>query len=96
MFDLLERVSENAKPLGRVTNPGAAAVIGFLFGGIGLALYFRTAADTVLLIVVALIVGVELSTASWFIGAAVVSVYGYLRSTKSNAQLLQLAQSSPA
>lgn len=96
MYDDLVKVLDNASPIGRMTNPVTALVIGFLFGGIGLALYFRTVADTVLLTVMVVVVYVELSTASWLIGATVASVYGYVRSSKSNARLLQAPQNSPA
>jgi hypothetical protein len=36
-------------------NPAVAAIVGFLFGGIGLALYFRTAVDFVIPVLYALV-----------------------------------------
>lgn len=96
MYDFLQKILDTLSPIGRMTNPVTAALIGFLLGGIGLALYFRTVADTVLLTAMVVVAAVELSTASWLVGAIVVSAYGYLRSTTSNERLLQQAQSASA
>lgn len=43
-------------------NPAVAAIVGFLFGGVGLALYFRTVVD--------LVIPVLFSLASVAVGAA--------------------------
>ena len=95
MYDVVEKVLDTVGPIGRPTNPVTAAVVGFLFGGIGLALYFRTAADTVLLAIMVVLMYLDTS-AGLLVQFTIMPVYGFLRSTKSNERLLQQAQTSPA
>lgn len=78
-------------PVGRTTRPALAAVIGFAFGGIGLAIYFRTVVD--LLVPVAITLGClvvfdQTAALGWFFGAFVTSTYGYFRSAESNQRRL--------
>jgi hypothetical protein len=40
-----EAVQKHFPPLAKPTRPGLAAIIGVLFGGVGLAIYFRSLRD---------------------------------------------------
>jgi hypothetical protein len=95
MIDIVEKVMNNLDPVSRKTNPVTAAVVGFLFGGIGLAFFFRTIADTVLLAIMVVLVCLDTET-SLAVQFTLMPTYAYLRSNNSNARLLQTAQSSPA
>ncbi len=82
----------------RRTNPQLAAAVGFFFGGIGLAIYFRSFVDFVAPIAIAIVAslvvvklvgaGVELG---WLAGAIIASIYGLSRSQDSNRRLEQEA-----
>ncbi|WP_375425863.1 hypothetical protein [uncultured Friedmanniella sp.] len=90
MEELIVKLWKFVPPVGRVTRPGLAAVIGFAFGGIGLAIYFRTLVDV--LVPIALTVGCVLvfdqaAGFGWFFGALVSATYGYFRSGESNQRL---------
>lgn len=76
-------------------DPGKAAVIGFVTGGIGLSIYFRSFIDA-LVPVVYLAVVVSLEQAAAFgplLGAIVSGVYGYARVQNSNARRTPLPSS---
>ena len=76
-------------PLRRRTRPWLAAVIGFAAGGIGLSLYLRKWVDIAILlciVIVAFLVG-SLVDGSWWVGAAVAAVYGFIRTESSNRRL---------
>jgi len=65
-------------------NAGIACVIGFLFGGIGLAIYFRNIIDLVFPVVVLIIFSASLGADIGIWGGALfAAVYGYLRVTTS-------------
>jgi hypothetical protein len=84
-------------PLTRPKNPGLAAVIGFLTGGIGLAIYFRSLRDlfpvelvAMIVIVGSAIAGVEPVEAWRWAGipAAIVGAsYCFWRAQSSNRRL---------
>jgi hypothetical protein len=69
-------------------DPGKAAVIGFMTGGIGLCIYFRSFIDA-LVPVVYLVVVIGFEQAAAFgplLGAIVSGVYGYARVQNSNTR----------
>lgn len=79
--------------LKKTKNPTAALVIGFLFGGIGLAIYFRKVIDFFIPVFAVIVLEVfhaqlrgqgELYVLA---GAVVAAAYGYLRATSSNQAL---------
>jgi hypothetical protein len=77
--------------LSQKRNPKTAAAIGFLFGGIGLAVYFRSVVDAIIPIVVSLVcftVIPDIAGLDWVAGAAIASAYGRQRVQDSNARLL--------
>jgi hypothetical protein len=51
-----EAVQKHLPPLAKPKRPGLAAVIGVLFGGVGLAIYFRSLRDLLPLEVVSILV----------------------------------------
>jgi hypothetical protein len=74
-----------------VKNPGKAAVIGFLTGGIGLSIYLRSFIDALVPVVVVLYVAVssafvQAAAFGSLLGAIVSGVYGYARVQNSNTR----------
>lgn len=90
-------------PTLRRTNPQWAAAIGFFFGGIGLAIYFRSFVDFVAPIAIAIIAnlivvklvgaGIDLGLLA---GAIIASIYGLSRSQDSNRRLQETPPGVPA
>jgi len=80
--------------LGRRKRLGLAAVIGFLTGGIGLALYFRSIRDLFpvevavgLALVSSIVAGVNPLYIEVTVAAVVGGLYGFLRAQSSNRRL---------
>jgi hypothetical protein len=72
-------------------DPGRAAVIGFVTGGIGLSIYFRSFIDALVpvvwLVYLAVAIGFEQAAAFGPLPGAIASgVYGYARVQNSNAR----------
>ena len=86
----------------RRTRPQLAAAVGFFFGGVGLAIYFRSFADFVVPMAIAIItslvviklVGADVEL-GWLAGAIIASLYGLFRSQESNRRLDQEEESPP-
>ena len=79
-------------------DPGKAAVIGFVTGGIGLSIYFRSLIDALVPVVyvlyLAVVIGFEQAAAFGpLLGAIVSGVYGYARVQNSNARRTPLPSS---
>jgi hypothetical protein len=76
-------------------DPGKAAVIGFVTGGIGLCIYFRSFIDALVPVVyLAVVIGFEQVDAFGpLLGAIVSGVYGYARVQNSNARRTPLPSS---
>jgi len=72
-----------------------AAIVGFLFGGIGLALYFWSIIDLLFPVVVAIALGIVLKGGGWLIGAIFASFYGWFRARSSNESLDKAAMPPP-
>ena len=85
---IMRRLAESFPPLARRTDPMAALVIGLVFGGLGLGIYFRSFRDAVapvlIVIVLAALFG---STGGVMFGAALAGVYGFQRAESSNRRL---------
>ena len=78
----------NLEPLRDRKNPGVAAVVGFLFGGIGLGIYLRNFIDFIIPIVLSVLLFVVTGQDLGFlVGACVASAYGYFRVTNSNQRI---------
>ncbi|MGI9097050.1 MAG: hypothetical protein ACR2H2_00880 [Solirubrobacteraceae bacterium] len=96
-MSLAEAVQKYLPPLAAPKRPGLAAIIGVLFGGVGLAIYFRSLRDLLplevvgtLVIVGSAIAGVPLldvlsvaATPAAIFGGS----YGYWRADSSNRRL---------
>lgn len=83
-------------PLSARKSPNLAAFLGFLFGGIGIGLYFWSFIDALipLAIVLALTFAVDQLAAvdaivGLLTGAIVAALYGYLRASDSNRRLAE-------
>ena len=71
-------------PPTRRCNANAAAALGFMFGGIGLALYLRSFIDLVVTLLLAMVLLSSAGDVGWLAGALFASVWGYARVTSSN------------
>jgi hypothetical protein len=85
MFPLLSKFPV----LSRKLSPSASCGIGFLFGAIGLAIYFRSVLDLFapLVFYVALVLLHPNPVAGWLAGALLAGAYGFLRAIDSNERL---------
>jgi hypothetical protein len=75
-------------------SPNVAGVIGFLFGGVGLAFYFWSFIDLLFPVTVVVCLAVVLKGAGWLVGALLAGTYGYFRAQTSNAT--RAAASTPS
>jgi len=92
-----ETVQKHLPPLAKPKSPGLAAIIGVVFGGVGLAIYFRSLRDLLPLEVVGflVIVGSAIAGANPLDVLEVVGApaaifggsYGYWRADSSNRRL---------
>jgi hypothetical protein len=82
-------------PTLRRTSPQWAAAIGFVFGGIGLAIYFRSFVDFIAPIAIAIVAIILVGEVGWLAGAIIAAIYGFSRSHDSNRRLDE-AEASPA
>jgi hypothetical protein len=73
--------------IGRHTDPGLAAVIGLLFGGIGLGIYFRSVLDFMVPVGIVIVLALVLGDVGFIGGALVAGFWGYFRSDESNARM---------
>ena len=85
MFPLLSKLPT----LRSRRNPTAAAVIGCLFGALGLAIYFRSLLDFFAAmagyVAIAVVHGAPVT--GWVVGAALAGAYGLCRAIDSNDRL---------
>ena len=90
MIDAIEKMMKKLPPV-RGKRAGVACIVGFIFGGIGLAVYFRNVVDAFIPLGVALALMVVARTdIGWLAGAVVAALYGYYR-----VQLSDLAEKWP-
>jgi hypothetical protein len=89
-------------PTVRRTRPQWAAAIGFFFGGIGLAIYFRSFVDFIAPLAIAIVASLAVVTLvgagtelGWLAGAIIASLYGLSRSHDSNRRLDEEGQTAP-
>jgi hypothetical protein len=89
-FELLERLP----PLKKRRRPNIACLVGFLFGGIGLAIYFRTFVDFILLLAFEAVALIMLGSSDpsyayliYFLQCAIAGLYGFFRAETSNRML---------
>jgi hypothetical protein len=78
---------DKLQPLNMKRNPAIAAVLGLVFGGLGLAIYLRSIIDFVIPVLIAVVLTITVGDLGWFIGACLASGYGYFRVVTSNERL---------
>lgn len=90
MAQVLIAMMDRLPVLFRVRNPGVAGLLGFCFGGIGLAIYFRSLVDLIIPVLLAILFAIlfkNLAAAGWLAGAVVAGLYGISRAVSSNRRL---------
>jgi hypothetical protein len=87
MWDFLIGLMDNLPALQSEKNPVLAGLIGFLFGGIGLGIYFKSFTDFLMLLAFTIAASVTLGEAWMVAGATISGTYGYYRALTSNAKL---------
>jgi hypothetical protein len=79
VIDAIEKMMKKLPPV-RGKNAGVACVVGFIFGGIGLAVYFRNVVDVFIPLGVGLALMILARTdIGWLAGSVVAALYGYYR-----------------
>jgi hypothetical protein len=86
-MEIFEKLLNNMEPLSTCKSPTIALLVGFLFGAIGIGIYFLSIADFficmfVFLILLVIIPGVGGIPGWWF-----AAIYGYLRAINSNNRI---------
>jgi hypothetical protein len=87
-------------PLTRRTSPQLSAALGFFFGGIGLAIYFRSFVDFIAPIAIAIVASLiakklfGVAELGLLAGAIIASLYGLSRSQDANRRLDEQAASA--
>ena len=90
MPEFIAGLLEILPPLKARNDPGMASVIGFLTGGIGLGVSFRSFLDVIVPVALYLVLTVtsaQVLGLGWIAGAMVAGYYGYVRAAHSNARL---------
>jgi hypothetical protein len=94
MVDSIFHLMDRLAPLSKPKKPGRACLIGFLFGAIGIAIYFRSAVDFVFPLGVYVAVflgasamGIPVAGIGWLVASLVIGLYGYFRALSSNGKL---------
>lgn len=83
LMDLFNRLPT----LKKHKSENVAAILGFLFGGIGLAIYFWSIIDLLFPVVVVIVLSIALKGGGWLIGAIFASFYGWFRARSSNESI---------
>ena len=80
-------MSANMPSLKKRKSPGLAAVLGFLFGGIGLGIYFVSFIDFIIPVAIVVLAGAVMKAGGVFAGAVIAAFWGYFRALDSNKKL---------
>ncbi len=86
-MDAIKDLMGDMEPLHEKKDPGLACALGFLFGGIGLAIYFQSFVDLIFPIGIAIVAVVVLGEVGLLGGAIIAALYGYYRVLSSNEKL---------
>lgn len=91
MHSFISQAMNRLPVLGKEFNPLLAGLLGFLFVGIGLALYIRSWRDLLVSwlvgLVVLLLAALIWPDIYWLLSGIAIGVYGYLRVFNSNERL---------
>jgi hypothetical protein len=74
-------------PLRTKVNPSLAFVLGFLFSGVGLGIYFRSRVDLIVPSIVWVILIAALEGQGLLVGTVIGGLWGLLRTVSSNKRL---------
>jgi len=96
MVDSIYQLLNKLPVLGAKKNVNWACAIGFLFGGIGLAIYFRSVVDFIIPMAIAFVVIYVAGDIGILGGMVLASVYGYFRTQNSNERLDSLETANAA
>jgi hypothetical protein len=87
MLEQIARVMNSLPPVQGRKNPWLALVLGFLFSGIGLGIYFRSLVDLIAPTVIWLLLIVTPGDAGFWLGAVIGGLWGLLRAVNSNERM---------
>ncbi|MGC1199352.1 MAG: hypothetical protein WA882_20835 [Geitlerinemataceae cyanobacterium] len=87
MMDLINEFLNNLPPLKERKDSNIAAILGFLFGGIGIGLYFKSAVDFLVPCFIWLVLTAVLPGIGTLAGAVICGLWGYFRVENSNGKL---------
>jgi len=87
MLEQIARIMNPLRPLRTKKTPWLAFVLGFLFSGIALGIYFRSWLDLVVPTVSWLVLIVTPGDAGFWAGAVIGGLWGLLRAVNSNERL---------
>lgn len=92
MINKILEILDILPPLRKEKNPNAAAIIGFLFGGIGLLFYGYSFIDLIIGLSIAIVSWLSFNTIDpllgYFGGMLIAGLYGYFRVLSSNMRVI--------
>ena len=97
-MNTMTKICDALPPLRRRTRPNLACFVGFLTGGIGLAVYFRSFVDAIVVAALLITFALLYDTVSEFgvlPGLVLPALYGYFRAENSNRRLAETSASAP-
>ena len=98
MREFLDRVLQTLPPLKAPKDPAVASIVGFLTGGIGLGIYFRSFIDMLVPVVLYILLSTTAERVmdfGWVVGAIVAAYHGYERAVHSNTRLADVRAAAP-
>jgi hypothetical protein len=87
MLEIIEKLMNSLPPIHSPKNPSLALIIGFVAGGIGLGIYFRTVVDFMLPLGIAVATVHVFGDYGVLGGGIMASLYGFFRALNSNKRL---------
>jgi hypothetical protein len=87
MIEAIEKLMNSLPPIHSRKNPSLALIIGFVAGGVGLAIYFRSLVDLILPVGIGVACALLFGDYGIFGGAILASLYGFFRASSSNKNL---------
>lgn len=83
---LIQKLLEDLPPLRQKKNPVIAGILGFLFGGLGIGLYFQSWKDGIYLVIVFFLLSILLAhlvVVGPFLALCFASLWGVIRASSS-------------
>jgi hypothetical protein len=85
---------EHIPTLSRDRSPTVALIVGFLFGAIGLGIYFRSFLDFVVSLAVCVLAASQIGASGLLVSGLIIGVWGYLRAHNSNGRRRAAAEAA--